>query len=183
MPTLSDARSVRSQHALRQSLLDLLEETSFDRISLRDIASRAGVSYPTFYRHFATKEDLLADIARQEAQGFMEQSGDAGPVVDRPGERICAFIAGRRSLWRRLLSDNAIAIMREEFIRQGQEVAARGPRLNPRFPAAITSRVFASGLFEIIAWWFQQPDDFPQEEIAEMLESLVIYPVINRQRT
>lgn len=179
MPTLNDVRSVRSQNALRQSLLDLMAETAFDQISLRDIASRAGVSYPTFYRHYSTKEDLLADIARQEALSFMTpQPSMEQALAESPGARICAFIAARRPLWQLLLSPGAIAIMREEFIRQGQANADRGPRLNPRFPATVASRVFASGLFEIIVWWFGQPDDYPQREIAEMLETLVIYPVI-----
>ena len=180
MPILSDARSIRSQEALRQALLDVMTQMPFDQISLRDIASRAGVSYPTFYRHYSAKEDLLAHIARQESLNFMSQPpNEGGP--SNAGEQICEFIAGRRQIWRILLSPGAIAVTREEFIRQGQDMAARGHRLNSRFPAEITSRVFASGLFEIIVWWFQQPDDFPQSEIAEMLSALVLDPVIRRR--
>lgn len=179
MPPLKDARSVRSQQSLRQALLDLLAVTPFEQITLGDIATRAGVSYPTFYRHFATKEELLADMARQEAEAFMAMPSDPASNTG-PGARICLYIADRRALWRTLLAPGAAAIFREEFILQGQRNAARGPRLNPRFPASIASRVFAGGLFEIIAWWFAQPDDYPQSEIAEMLETLVINPVINR---
>lgn len=178
MPTLSDARSLRSQQALRQALVDLMADMAFDQISLRDIASRAKVSYPTFYRHFSSKEDLLAHIARQESQAFLSMHPE--PRAESPGPRIVGFIAERRPLWRLLLSPGASAIMREEFIREGRTFADRGPRLNPRFPVTISSRIFASGLFEIIAWWFSQPDEYPEAEIAEMLETFVINPVIGR---
>ncbi|HEX7854168.1 MAG TPA: TetR/AcrR family transcriptional regulator [Sphingobium sp.] len=178
MPPLRDARSLKSQQALRQALIDLLAEMAFEQISLRDIAQKAKVSYPTFYRHFSSKDDLLADIARQESQGFLLMHPE--PLDEGPGSRIVAFVAKRRDLWRVLLSPGASAIMREQFIREGQAFANQGPRLNPRFPVTISSRIFASGLFEIIAWWFSQPEDYPEKEIAEMLETFVINPVIGR---
>lgn len=178
MPKLSDARSTRSQQALRLALLRLMEQTPFEQISLRDIVSRAAVSYPTFYRHYATKEDLLADLARDEIVRFMSlpSTWPAEASGLSPGERVCAFVGPRRSLWRTLLTAGAAPIMREEFIRFGQELAERGPRLNPRFPSEVMAAVVASGLFEIIAWWLRQADDYPASEVAQMLELLVINP-------
>lgn len=180
-PKLSDARSTRSQQALRQGLLQLMEQTPFEEITLRDIVDRAEVSYPTFYRHYAAKEDLLADLARDEITRFMAlpfaRSGE-GPS---PGERICDYIGPRRALWRTLLMGAAAPIMRAEFIRHGQEIAERGPRLNPRFPAEVMAGVTASGLFEIIAWWLRQGDDYPVSEVVQMLELLVINPITRPQ--
>lgn len=178
VPTLNDARSVRSQAALRQALLDLMETVPFDRITLRDIMAGAKVSAPTFYRHYTTKEDLLTDIAREEIESFMAMSFPAPRADGRsPGEGICAFVDARRQKWRVLLPHGALGILREEFIRQAQERARRGPRLNPRFPGEVMAAVVASGLFEIIAWWLHQPADYPQAEVAQMLEQLVINPV------
>lgn len=156
-----------------------MELMPYDQITLRDIVNRAAVSYPTFYRHYAAKEDLLADVARDEIVEFMSLpfSGSEAKGRRSPGVRICDFIGGRRALWRTLLTAGAAPVMRDEFIRYGQELAERGPRLNPRFPSEVMSAVVASGLFEIIAWWLRQPDDYPASEIAQMLEQLVIIPV------
>ncbi len=179
MPPLTDARSVRSQHALRQALLELMEETGFDQITLRDIAVKAGVSYPTFYRHYAAKEELLLDIARGEITSLMTLPfrSPEGVPIGSGGERICTYIESRRALWRSFLAAGALPVMREEAIRLGQELAARGPRLNPRFPAEVTAGVTASGLFEIIAWWLRQAEDYPAGEVAQMLDQLVINPM------
>ena len=63
---LSDPRVLRSRQALRNALLHLLEDQAFEQISIRDIASLAGISHVTFYRHQLTKEALLQEIATVE---------------------------------------------------------------------------------------------------------------------
>lgn len=180
LPALNDARSIRSQAALRQALLTLMDENPFEQITLRDIAAKAGVSYPTFYRHYASKDELVIDIARSEITNLMMLPfrGPEGAPVGSGGERVCAYVQSRRALWQTLMTAGAMPIMREECIRLGQELAVQRPRLNPRFPAEVMSGVVASGLFEIVAWWLRQPKDYPVSEIAQMLDVLVINPVI-----
>src|ERR1700734_1475486 len=58
---------------LKQNLLDaavgLIGEVGPQAFTLREVARRAGVSHNAPYRHFADKDDLLAEVA---AQGFDE---------------------------------------------------------------------------------------------------------------
>jgi AcrR family transcriptional regulator len=53
---------------LRTALLDsaeeLLQDAGAEGVTLREVARRAGVSHAAPYRHFDSKEDLLAEIAR-----------------------------------------------------------------------------------------------------------------------
>src|SRR5258705_13986730 len=64
--TTRDARAVRTRQTLRQALLQLLERTPLERITIRDICASAGVGYTTFFRHHQTKESLLDDVAAAE---------------------------------------------------------------------------------------------------------------------
>jgi AcrR family transcriptional regulator len=179
---LNDARSARSQQALRRSLLDLMTELPFDQVSLRAIIARAEVSAPTFYRHYPTKEALLADIASDEIRTILARPVPGDPPSLAAGERIVAIIDGRRPLWRTLLGPGALPIMREAFIRYGEEMARRGPRFHPRYPSEVMAAVVASGLFEIIAWWLRQPDDYPVGDVADLLALLVIDPATRPPR-
>ena len=65
-------RSEPYHHAnLRQTLLDaavaLISEVGPRAFTLREVARRAGVSHNAPYRHFASKDELLAQVA---AEGF-----------------------------------------------------------------------------------------------------------------
>src|SRR5689334_24126498 len=53
------ARSERTREALRQAALIRFIAQGVEDTSAEQIAADAGVSLRTFYRHFATKHDLL----------------------------------------------------------------------------------------------------------------------------
>ncbi len=70
MSTLSTSKSPSYHHgdlrsALVSAALDLLEEGDIEKISLRAVARRAGVSAMAPYRHYPDKEALLAAVAQK----------------------------------------------------------------------------------------------------------------------
>lgn len=54
-------RSMQSHSRILQATLELLGEVGFERMSIDAVASRAGVSKPTIYRRYNSKEELVAD--------------------------------------------------------------------------------------------------------------------------
>ena len=57
-----DRRILRSKRALRDALIELMEERSFDGFSVNDLCERADLNRGTFYNHFRDKDDLLAQL-------------------------------------------------------------------------------------------------------------------------
>ncbi len=55
-----DRRVRRTRDALRTAFRELFFAHGFDAISIADIANRADVGRSTFYKHFDSKDDLLA---------------------------------------------------------------------------------------------------------------------------
>ncbi len=62
----------------------LLEATSITlaqfgprKLNLTDIATRAGVSRPTLYRYFSSKEELLSELATFERERYQSELADA----------------------------------------------------------------------------------------------------------
>lgn len=54
-----DLRVIRTRKLLSSALKELLQEKSFDKITVNDICDRAMVHRATFYNHFIDKMDLL----------------------------------------------------------------------------------------------------------------------------
>ena len=171
-----DARAQRSLDALRAGFLELIEAKPLDQIVIREITAAAGVSYPTFFRRFASKEALLADIATAEVRHLLGLGEDAirhRHSSDSPA-RMCDYVATHRQLWRALLTGGAASAMREEFMRISREIAESGPRLNPWLPVDLAVPFVAGGIFEVLAWWMRQPDDYPVANVVALFNALII---------
>ncbi|WP_226529659.1 TetR/AcrR family transcriptional regulator [Metabacillus niabensis] len=57
-----DRRILKSQQALKKSLLSLMQQKALKEITIKDIVEGADLNRGTFYKHYQYKEDLLDDI-------------------------------------------------------------------------------------------------------------------------
>src|SRR5579884_242948 len=60
------------RNALIQAAVGLISQTGNSSFTLREIARRAGVTHAALYRHFETKEALLAEVAADGFRGLLE---------------------------------------------------------------------------------------------------------------
>jgi len=89
--------------ALVAAARQILDESGLQAIGLRGTARRVGVSATAAYRHFTSKEDLLASVA---AEGFRElgaamEHATRGPTpLSRAGQAYIEFAQQNRGLFR-----------------------------------------------------------------------------------
>src|SRR5574337_93847 len=90
-------------NAMRAAARAILDEGGPDAVGLRETARRVGVSATAAYRHFASKEELLASVA---AEGFQELSAEMEAAVNghdalkRVGLAYVEFALNKRGLFR-----------------------------------------------------------------------------------
>jgi AcrR family transcriptional regulator len=70
----------------------LFAERGFRAVSMEDLAAEAGVSGPAVYRHFVSKEALLADLLIDVSQQLLEQGTRRSQNPD-PNEALTSLIA------------------------------------------------------------------------------------------
>ena len=81
----------QTEQAILQAAMELARENSFDKVSVRDICQRAGITTGAFYHHFRSKEDLLS-------RGFspldrhMEEAL-SGHETDAPPQRLWLILS------------------------------------------------------------------------------------------
>lgn len=74
--------------ALREAARAILEEKGLPALSLRSVARRAGVSHAAPYRHYPSREALLADVAMKGLGELQAEISIAGAKPGDRGERI-----------------------------------------------------------------------------------------------
>ena len=170
-----DARAQRSAEAMRAAFLDLIERKPLEDISIKEITDGAGVSYPTFFRRYATKNELLEEIATDEVRALISL-GHAALNGEGQGSAfdLCSYVHAHRKLWTVLLNGGAAHIMRAEFARIAEELGHSGPRANPWLPVELAAPFVTSGIFEILAWWLRQPEDYPLDDIVALFDALIV---------
>lgn len=63
----------RSRRLIRQAFLELLEEKSFDKITVLELADRADVNRSTFYAHYPDIYGVAEEIQNEIIQRYTEQ--------------------------------------------------------------------------------------------------------------
>lgn len=109
-------KALTSQRAIACALLELMEAGPYAAVSISALCRRAGVSRPTFYSLFGSKDDVVAYILRESYRYVPERQEQ--PCRSEL-EDICLgygrYIAGQRHFLA-LLVDNGIGHLLYESI-------------------------------------------------------------------
>lgn len=179
----------RTQRLLRESLIDLLEERSFESLTIGEITSRAMVSRAAFYRNYKDKYDLVERIFDEAMTALL-----AAPDLDArsPLERLTGFythIAEYERLYAALLGKRGspwfAARMRATFADvaaahlQTPEIRANGgpDEPMPSVPGSaspsgsgsdeLVPTVLGAMFVQTITWWLEHGRPTSPRTIAE----------------
>jgi AcrR family transcriptional regulator len=94
-------------NALRDAARSILEKEGLSALTLRAVARQAGVSHAAPYRHFASHEALLVELAREGFEELRHELVAASSLPDLEDDRIASigaaymrFVARRPALVR-----------------------------------------------------------------------------------
>jgi AcrR family transcriptional regulator len=93
-------RRAATRDAIVAGTLSLLADGGGAAASMHDVARRAGVATGSLYRHFASRDELLAEVLREAAAHDLAAARDAARAAGAPAERVVAAVAAfaRRAL-------------------------------------------------------------------------------------
>lgn len=60
-----ERRKEQKKDNIRQAALELFQSFGFRKVSINDIAQKAGVSQVTIYNHFGSKDELVRDVMKK----------------------------------------------------------------------------------------------------------------------
>lgn len=119
-PGRRERKKLATRDALRHAALELFVDRSFASVTVEEVCERADVATSTFFRHFATKEDVvLSDLA--DRGDLLLAALDSQPEGVRPSE----LVAGAVTDWNR-------SRMPSDTLRAEASLLAREPALQSR---------------------------------------------------
>ncbi|MFJ7194559.1 MULTISPECIES: TetR family transcriptional regulator [unclassified Streptomyces] len=77
---------------LTEAALQLLAAKGFDAVTVDEIVTAAGVSKRTFFRYFASKEDVVVQFLADMGAGMCEELA-ARPAGERPSEALLRAVS------------------------------------------------------------------------------------------
>ncbi len=178
------ARSERTREALRQAAVVRFLAQGVEDTSAEQIAADAGVSLRTFYRHFASKHDLLfADYAGlQWFKAALAERGRDEPIIDAVHSAIMARpyddwavaqIAALRA--RELEPDRIIRHMRqvEADFAEAIEEHLRGenppkPGTDEAMRITVCARCIAAAVFGAMEVWMLNQNGTGERSLPEL---------------
>lgn len=179
--SVRDANKRRTRLALAEAAVDLFTERGYDKVSMDDVATAAGVSRRTAFRYFGSKADLVMEIPLSWIQIFDRSIAEQEslPLAERlriASHAIASHIEADADRVRRafVLSlthpalGGAYAAMNRRWIERVEAEILKGEEPTPE--ATMRARVLASAAMGMIdsvcELWAEQ--DHPMHPLLDL---------------
>jgi AcrR family transcriptional regulator len=178
-----DLRIVRTRKLLSNTLLDIMEETSIEKISVIDLCNRAMVNRATFYAHFEDKYHLL-NFALDELQDEVYAKFTHDFAATTPSDMLKAVMLMAIDFLFDKKNDVAKVIFynrNEKVISTIQDSLAQSIKyqlskfkdsFDIKIPIHILSAFFAGGMVSIALLMLDNPEKCSYQELVSYADTV-----------
>ncbi|MCE7082460.1 TetR family transcriptional regulator [Streptomyces sp. ST2-7A] len=99
---LRERKKLRTRNSLAETALALFSEHGFDEVSLNELVDRVEISKRTFFRHFASKEDVAIAAEAELWDAYVEELASTeltGSVLTALHTALISTITGMGDDW------------------------------------------------------------------------------------
>ena len=190
MSNKADRRIVRTKNEIKETFISLLEEKSFEKITVRDLTERANINRGTFYLHYLDKYDMLEKLENElfeKVQTIVNESNFTTnfKMANFESERrlfiirILQCFQEEAAFMKVILSQNGDANFKEKirqvFLYNFQGLLPSTFKAEQlKYPVDLLLMYISSAHLGVLTYWLQ--NDFQQspEEIADMLIDIIM---------
>lgn len=151
----TDRRVLETRDILGDALILLIQEKSFNEITVQQVLDRAGVGRSTFYAHYRDKQDLFLSEVDEFFAGMstLLLRNNTSPERLAPVKEFLTHLRDARGLLQGLVASGKLAEVM--LLGRGHFTRAIEQRLNlpDAFERKAISHALAGSLFALIDWW------------------------------
>ena len=179
-----DRRVRRTRKLLGQALLELVQQKKYEQITIQNITDHADLNRATFYLHYGSKEELLADSLEGLFDALVQQIAvitAEKPIWESPeaDEMVFAHVAEHADLYRVLLGENGLGYVINRIIDyiahfSEQQLRADLGAMELVAPVEIIACHVAGSLYALLTWWLTNDMPYTPRQMAEMTTRLCV---------
>ncbi|MGM9618884.1 MAG: TetR/AcrR family transcriptional regulator [Oscillospiraceae bacterium] len=172
-------RTALTKQRIHSAFLALLKQKSIRQISIRELCEKAGVNRTTFYNHYGSQYDVLAEIA----DGYL---GEIARTIENADVRDKESVHSRVALVLRFMRENAeLSSMLvnnnidESFAQRLFSLPKIGDMLQTALADIRDEKVKAAtiafaihGSYRVLQDWINDPEPASPDEEAELILGL-----------
>jgi len=177
MPKL-DRRIAKSQVAIKNAVIELMSEKSFDDITIQDIADRADVNRGTIYLHYTDKYDLLDKMIEEHMDNLRELCQSASEMTFQEGNYVWYEYFERNYLFfSTMLASKGAPSFRSRFldlvVEETKSEVDTTEGKNQGLSEDVILQFFGSAVVGAVEWWFKNGMPLPARVMAEQTGALL----------
>ena len=174
-----DRRVQRTRDLLHTALIELINEKSYDKITVQDIIDRANVGRSTFYAHFANKDELLSSqlhAFQLNLEHYLTEANVESVLI--PVKALFEHGKENYNLFRALLGSDGIDVVRraaydqiiQSILSHLQDAQSQGHDFG--MPAMFIAQYIGGALNTLLMWWLDERMPYPPAEMENMFNQM-----------
>ena len=185
MQNKDDLRVIRTKKALSDAFIELLNNKTFDEVTVNELCDKAGIRRATFYKHYSDKYDFLTSYTRSLRDRFensvwkSKKPGATKEYYVAYAKRLVLFISENSkaidNVVKSSLFHSVISVIVEQNYKDTCErlnaSVASGMKLNAS--VEVTASMCAGGVANAIYNWLKNGKSISTEELAEQIGAVV----------
>lgn len=177
-----DRRIIKTKDAIKTAYINLLIEKKSPKISITELSKNANIDRKTFYLHYNSVDDVMAEILEERLSEFehifnehndLTDSIDANLVMHSMNICIMKNIEFYRCIVYHQGFEHFAKQLKELLVQKTISVLLPSSTLSER-EIRIYCRFLFSGIIDVYADWFQNNSTLTLDDLGE-LTSRVIY--------
>lgn len=155
----TDRRILRTRNTLGEAIVALMQEKSFEEITVQEVLDRAGVGRSTFYTHYRDKDDLFMSDVEEflEAVGSGLKRHQASSKRLLPVREFFSHVRDVRAFYAAMEKsdkmNDLLSLARGIFARSIDErLQSAGVKIAPAQRAA-QAYALAGSFLSLLEWW------------------------------
>lgn len=185
MNNKTDLRILKTYEKLKLAFGAMMNETTFDDITVFDLCARAGIRRATFYKHFTDKYAFLSHIVKaiqKEINANVERRFNLGQPVEYFTlyvKEIIAYFESRDVILDNILKSATFSVIYsiitnstyESLVEHISATSKAGIKLPTDI--SITASFINGGLTYLLLNWFKTKDITKEELLAKIMRLLI----------